>query len=1165
MEVCARSFVRQGRRLLPSMQMVGILSFLLLLLAGSAGAQVSTASINGVIRDPTGAVVPNATIVLRNVDTSVERTSTANNAGAYGFVSIPVGNYTLEATAKGFSSQKLAPFVLAVAQSATFDFALTVGTETQVVTVQSSAAQLDVTSASLGTVISSKQVNDLPLNGRNFTALLALTPGVVAISTAQNGTNIAGGGFGSAIALGSDYTFPAINGQSNRSDYFLADGLPNYTAINSTYAVAPIIDAIQEFKVVSHTDDAEFGSVIGGVVNVVTKSGTNELHGSAWDYLRNTAFDARNYFLPTSQSKPFFHQNQFGGAVGGPVIIPKLYNGRNKTFFFGAYQGWRFSQAQDNNLLVPTAAELAGDESDNGQNPIYDPFSTVATPGGGYTRTVFPNNQIPADRIDQRMVAWAKFIYPAAGPFFNPTGNGGFSANAVDTTPQVQTFNEFSVRLDQTLGAKDSAWFRYSFSNSTLTQSGGLPLLASHLFIDGRNFGGSFVHVFGPTRIAQFQGSHSEVLDNNKTLFTVPTANLISTVGWDPSFVGNFSSGRDYVPELGIQGISASGENINLTPLATDNNAYQGSITQILGNHTAKFGLGWVTTGFKSTINYTQTNFNSQQTSAPQLSGQATGNGIASFLLNVPQSGARRNVTELERPGGVLSAYLQDSWKITPRLNLNYGLRYDYTFIPGYGNNSTIGKVGGIETGDWDWDNGTYIVQKLPPPCSVRGFAPCIPGSGTLPAHVVVSPNERISHNTHTNFGPRVGFAYKATEQTAIHGAFGIVYDNWAAVTQLVQNAEGSWPDIGQLQTPNSTNVPSAASATPTVNAQNPFGGTPGGGLFPPATPYNDNDWFFDPNYKNAYSEQWNFGVQQQLSNSLSLRMDYVGSGSHRTNIGGYYNTALTPGPGDPQTRAPYPYAIPTLYDHGIGTSSYNALQVSLDKRFTQGLSFQVAYTWSESFTADDGWFNSEGITVQDAYNPKASRGYAGTNVPHVIAVNTIYDVPVGKGRRFSTGNRFGDYILGNWQINNIFNARNGQNQTVVDTQDIANIGNTNTYERANRIGNPFAGFHRSASEWFNTAAYAIPAKYTFGNAYRNEIQGQRLINFDTSVIRSFPLWRETSFQFRAEAFNLFNHPVFGLNEYNSTDLNSPSTFGSVDGALANNPRQLQISGKIVF
>jgi outer membrane receptor protein involved in Fe transport len=813
MERCARSFVREGRKLFPSMQRLGILSLLLLFLAVSARAQVSTASISGVIRDPAGAVIPGASIVLTNVDTSVARTSTTNEAGAYGFVSIPPGNYTIESTAKGFSSQKLGPFLLAVGQAATFDFALTVGTETQVVNVQAAAAKLDVTNANLGTVIATKQVNDLPLNGRNFTALLALTPGVVAISTAQNGTNIAGGGFGSAIAIGSDYTFPAINGQSNRSDYFLTDGLPNYAAINSTYAVAPIIDAIQEFKVVSHTDDAEFGSVLGGVVNVVTKSGTNEFHGAAWDYLRNTAFDARNYFLPDSQSKPFFHQNQFGGAVGGPVIIPKLYNGRNKTFFYGAYQGWRYSRASDNDILVPTAAELAGDESDNGQNPIYDPFSTVVTPTG-YSRTAFPNNQIPADRIDQSMVTWAKFIYPTAGPFFNPTGNGSFSANAVDTTPQVQKFNEFSVRADQTFGSKDSAWFRYSFIDSTLTQSGGLPSLPTSLIINSRNFGGSYVHVFGPTRIAQFQYSHSIVADNGVNEFKAPTADLISAVGWAQNFVGDFSSGRDFVPQLSIQGLAGTGEEINLTPKATDNNGFQGSITQIINNHTVKFGLGWVTTGFESTINYTQLGFNNPQTSAPQFPTLATGNGLSSFLLNVPQSAARRNVDEIERPGGVLSAYLQDSWKATPRLTLNYGLRYDYTFMPAYGTNATIGKNGGIETGDMDWNNGIYIVQKVPPACSATVFAPCIPG-GVLPAHVWASPNDKISHNVHTNFGPRVGFAYKVDEKTAVHGAFGIVYDNWAAVTQLVQNAEGSWPDIGQLSLPQ-TNVPSSASPTPT-------------------------------------------------------------------------------------------------------------------------------------------------------------------------------------------------------------------------------------------------------------------------------------------------------------------------------------------------------------
>jgi outer membrane receptor protein involved in Fe transport len=1148
----------------PCMPLVGALfALLLLVFSGSAIAQVSTATVNGVVRDPGGAVVPGATIVLKNVDTSVEHTSTSNSTGAYLILNILPGNYTINATAKGFASQQLAPFPLAVNQTATFDFTLTVGTETQVVTVEGTASQLNVTNASLGAVIGTKMVNDLPLNGRNFTALLSLTPGVVPISTAQNGSNLVGtGGFGSAIALGSTFTFPAVNGQSNRSNYFLMDGLPDYTAINSTYAVAPIIDAIDEFKVVSHTDDAEYGSVLGGVVNVATKTGTNDFHGAAWEYIRNTAFDARNYFLPLSQDKPFFHQNQFGGAIGGPVIIPKLYNGKNKTFFFGSYQGFRYSRALDNDILVPTAAELAGNEADNGQNPIYDPYTTVATPTG-YSRTAFPNNQIPASEIDQRMVTWAKFVYPTAGPFFSPAGNGSFSFNAVDTTPQTQSFNEFSVRADQTFGSRDTVWFRYSFIDSTFTSSGGLPTIPTSLIINSRNYGGNWVHVFGPTRIAQFQISHSIVLDNGQTFFRQPTADLVSAVGWSSSFVSGFSSGLgggNFVPELSIQGLNGAGESINFTPKATDNTGYQGSITQVIKNHNVKFGMGWVTTGFASTINYTQLGYADPQTAAPQLPTAATGNGLASFLLNVPQSAARRNVNELERPGGVLSAYLQDTWKATPRLSLNYGLRYDYTFFPAYGTNATIGKNGGIETGDMDFDNGTYIVQKLPPTCAVRGYSPCIPGDGTLPAHVVVSPNEKILHNVHTNFGPRVGFAYKVDDNTAVHGAFGIVYDNWAGITQMVQNAEGAWPDTGQIGI-STLNIPSTGAATPNVNSQNPLGSS----VFPPATPFGTNDWFFDPNYKNAYSEQWNFGIQRQLNSSTSLKVDYVGSGSHRTNIGGYYNTALTPGPGDPQTRALYPYAIPMLYDHGVGASTYNALQVALQKRLTAGFDYLVAYTWSQSYTADDGWFSSEGLPVQDPYHPSASRGYAGTNVPQLLSVSTDYHIPVGQGQKFSTGNKVSDYILGNWQLSNIFTARSGQNQTVVDTLDIANIGNSNTYERANQIGNPFSGFQRSKNEWFNTAAFAIPAQYTFGNSYRGLIQGQRWINFDTSIIREFPLWHETMFRFQAQAFNLFNHTVFGLAEYGSTDLNSPSTFGSVDGTQANTSRELQFSGKLVF
>jgi hypothetical protein len=1144
------------------MRTAGFLSFLILLLAGSATAQVSSASVNGVIRDPNGAVIPGATIVLTSVDTSVERTSVSNGSGAYVFLDITPGRYTVAASAQGFNPQKFAEFVLAVSQIATYDFSLTVGTQTQVVTVQGTAAQLDLTSASLGTVIQTKQVNDLPLDGRNFTSLLSLTPGVVPIMVGQSAGMQNGGGFGAAVAIGSDYSFPAINGQTNRSDFFLMDGLYDYGALESTYAVAPIIDAIQEFKVVSHTDDAEFGSVLGGVVNVVTKTGTNSLHGAAWEYLRNTVFDARNYFLPVGQAKPAYHQNQFGGSVGGPVLIPKLYNGRNKTFFFGAYQGFRYSKPEDTDLLVPTAAELSGNEADNAQPQIYNPYETTAV-GNSFTRPAFPGNQIPADLINQSMVAYAKFVFPAAGPFFGtPNSSGAYPANAINTTPLTQDQNEFDVRVDQNFGSKDSAWFRYSFINSTVNSSGGLPNLLTHHPIQARNWGGSYVHIFSPTQIVQGQYAHTTVSDNSTTRFTASTAEILSAVGFSTAFTGGFAgdNGGSLLPSPGISGFGNGGESIDDTPKATDSQEFRGTYTRIIGSHEVKFGLGYDTANFASPLSQISLGFTAPQTAAPQFPGVATGDPFSSFLLNVPSGANRRNVDEIERPGGLLSAFLQDSWKATPRLTLNYGMRYDYPFLPAYGTNATIGKQGGIESGDMDFGNGTFIVQVLPPPCTVRGFAPCIPGNGTLPAHVVVSPNRKITHNVHTNYGPRFGFSFKLDDKTVVHGAFGIVFDDWAAVTQMAQNFEGAWPDIGQQILASTANVPTTASPAPTITAQNPFGASAGGGLFPPATPFTNNQWFFDPHIKNPYSEQFNFGVQRQLSNSLALRVDYVGSSSHRTNVGGQYNTALTPGPGDSQPRALYPYSVPTFYDRSVGTGNYNALQVQLDKRYTNGFTYQVAYTWSKAQAEDDGWFGVEGIVVQNPYDPGASRGNSGTNVPNVLSANALYELPIGAGKKFSTGNRFSDYVLGNWQLNSILTFRNGQPYTVTDGADIANIGNTG-YERANLVGNPNIG-NKTRAEWFNTAAYAIPAQYTYGDGGRNTQQAQKWIDVTASVIRSFPLKEQMRFEFRAEAFNMFNHPIFGAP---GSDLNSPTSFGAIGTNQANLNRILQVSGKFVF
>ena len=1164
------------------------LSALLLVLATSAAfAQLSTASLNGVIRDPSGAVLPHANVVLRNVETAVDRNTVSNDAGLYVFLNINPGRYTLSVKAQGFTEKKVNEFVLGVNQTATVDVALAVGSDTQVVTVEAEAEQLQVSNADLGTVISTRQVNDLPLNGRNFTQLLSLTPGVAPISVAQNNMGGRPGGFGAPISVGSTFTFPAINGQTNRSNFFLTDGLFNFGSFQSTYAVPPIIDAIQEFKVVSHTDSAEFGSVLGGVVNVVTKGGTNDLHGSAWEYLRNSAFNSRPGFLGASAKTPGFRENQFGVSVGGPVWIPKLYNGRNKTFFFFSYQGLRYSQDSATLFLVPTDAELGGDFSQSpilGNNcgphnsdpcQIYNPFSTNPD------RPVFAGRIIPSDMIDQRMVTWAKAIFPAAGPY-DPTTN----SNAIDTTPTTQTQNEYNIRVDQNFGQKNTVFFRYSSIASTLSKSGGLPGIIAAEDIPGKNWGGSFVHVFNPSLILQLQYARATNADNTNQRFkTLNAADFDQQIGFSDTFASGFAGvgGGPLIPSPGINGYGNGGDNVELTPKATDTHEIKGTLTKILGSHTVVFGGGYTSAGFASPISYASLTYAAGQT-GNAVQTQA-GDALASFLLNVPDGANRRNVNEQLRPGGVMSGFLQDSWKATSKLTLNFGLRYDLTFIPPYGTDKTIGQEGGIETGEPDFSNGTYIVQKVPPTCDDRGFAPCIPNimldangnavscdpstqtclpAGTLGPHVVVDPRGKIPHNDSKNFGPRIGFAYRLGDKTVIRGAYGIVYDNWAAVTQMAQNFEGSWPDIGQ-QIANNLNQP---GALPSVTGQNPFATT---GAFPAANPFNQVQWFYDPHLRNPYSEQWNFGVQREINASTTLDVNYVGSGSHRTNVGGYYNTDLTPGLTEDPARRPYPYITPTFYDRSIGTASYNAAQVELKKRMTNGLFYQVSYTYSKSLDeGSSGWFGVEGQSLTDPYNIKGSRGPSGFDLTHTLSVSMLYQVPIGKGKRFSTHNGVLDYIIGNWQVNNLFTARSGAPFNVFwGADDRAHTGNVSwaQYLRANQVGDPWGGSCPDGSKvgsancFFNTSAFEAPPEGTFGTSGRDAYRSAPFWDLTSSVFRQFPFGETRRIEFRAEAFNLFNTVIFGQP---GNDVSSGSNFGKVTSA-GNTQRQLQFSLKVLF
>ena len=1130
-------------------------AFLIFMICRVCNAQLSTASLSGVIHDQSGANIPKANVVLRNVDTSVEKTTVSNSVGAYLFLNITPGHYTLRATATGFSTTQIPPFTLTVGQTATVDLSLKVGTQNSVVTVNGAAPQLDVSSSNLGTVISTRQVNELPLNGRNFTQLLSLTPGVAPVSVSQNG-----GGFLSATAIGSQFTFPAVNGQTNRSNYFLIDGMDDYNSIVSTYAVPPIIDAIQEFKVVSHTDNAEYGGVVGGVVNVTTKHGTNNFHGSAWEYARNDIFDARTYFLPPTAKKATYHQNQFGGSLGGPVLIPKLFNGRNRTFFFGAYQGFRYILTSNTPLRVPTAAQLSGNESD-WPTQIYNPFTTRADPArpGQFIRDPFPGNQIPPTDIDQRMVAWAHFIFPAAGPVIDSAGD-----NALDTTPITQSQNEGTIRIDQKVGANDSFFFRYSLINSQTNSSGGLPDLPSVLSTPAREWGASYVHVFSPSLVLQAQFSKSTLQYLNSGLFDKPISSIFSTVGFDPAFAGNFTAaanGGNMLPGPGIAGFSNASEIISDYTKASDNTQFSGTLTKTLGHHVITAGAGYTADGYAAPVSYPSIGFAAEQTGDPNPADTVnTGDPMASFLLNVPNNASRRNTNATLRPGGVFSTFIQDSWRATSKLTVNAGLRYDLTLIPPYGTEATVGQPGGIETGDMDFSNGTYILQKLPPPCAVRGHAPCIPGDGSLPAHVVVDPRGKIAHNVYTNVGPRFGFAYQIDSKTVVRAGFGIAYDNWAAVTQIAQNIEGSWPDIGQ-QIANNLNQPTSSNPTPSVTAENPFG-TGSSSLFPAPTPFNQVNWFYDPHMKNPYSEQWNFGIQRSLDSSTILSLNYVGSGTRRLDVGGYYNVAVTPGPGDPRARSPFPYIAPTYYDRSTGSADYNAMQFSLIKSFSSGLAYSVAYTWSKTIDDTDGWFGVEGTVPQDPYEPAAygGRSVAGYDLTNALSVTTLFRDPIGsKSGGFSTGNHLLDYTLGHWQFNNIFTAHSGLPFTPMTSSDIANTGNVG-YETLNVVGDPNLS-HRTAREWFNTSAYAVPAGYTFGTAGRDSLRSNGFWDLDMSVFRLFPIGEGRQIELRAEAFNLLNNVVLGTPFSN---INDGSLFGTIN-STANTSRELQFAARLTF
>lgn len=1103
-----------------------------------AFGQGATATINGTVVDPQGNAMPGTVLTLVNLGTRVSQLSQSNQDGRYIFASLTPGHYSLSASKTGFATVVVPDFELTVNQTATHDITLPVGSTTAEVTVQPASVSVDSSSTELGTAIETREVNSLPLNGRNFTELLALTPGVSPISTGQN----AGGGGGWAGNSIGAFTFPSVNGQTNRSNMFLLDGFTDYAFIGN-YAVAPIIDAIQEFKVQSHNDSPAFGGSMGGIVNIVSQGGSTNYHGDLWEFLRNSDFDAPNLF-DNGVVTPY-KQNQFGAVLGGPVF-PRIKNPHlAKTFAFGGYEGFRSTESAADVVLVPTPQELAGDFSAI-PTQLYNPFTTTPDPAnpGEYLRTPFANNNISGS-LDPGMVAYAKAFYPKPEDINVP----GY--NYIDNTPDVVSQNEYTLRVDHEFNTAFSTWFRLTKFSQNTSSATGLPSIVSLNPVRGYLVGGALTWVSkGGDKVLTGRFGRTESFTLLTHQFASNVQNAWQTAGFDPLYASGFSGGRSFDPGQYFSDI-----------VDISQGQYQGNqiariwegaadFTLVKGKHTLQAGFDINTNNNAQPILFVDQTYSSFQTSNLE-STVPSGNDFASFLLGLPDAANRRNVAIETHGGWVDGFYVADKWKVNNKLTINAGLRYNMTLWPIYGKKS----LGDQYTGDTDLNTGQYILAAVPPACST-GVSPCIPG-GVLPANVVLTDqsNGAIVHNTYDNVEPRLGIAYQLLPKTVIRTTGGRFFDNWAAIQQLATNYQGDWPETTFLAANDlNANVPNAT-------AEDPLGLGSGGQILPAATPWTQVNYMVDPHYKNGYSFQWNLGLEQQVGANTVLEADYVGSHSSRLDYGAVRNTAIIPGPGPVAPREPFPYITPTNFDTSTSNANYNALQAKARTVIGKELTLLGAYTWSKTIDiACDGFFGTEGCSVQNVYNPRGDRSVAGFDIPQMVSANIVYKLPFGRGEKFNISNRVLDSVAGGWGVSGIFTTRSGQPFNASASGDIANVGAANGIRPDRTCSNPYTASR--GSKYLNTSCFSTPAAFTFGSEGRNDLRTAHVTNLDSSLVKSFPipLGRETSLQFRADFFNTLNEGPLGIPDTTIT----AATFGRVS-TTATTQREIQFALKLYY
>ena len=1155
-----------------------VLTLMVVLSAWPGRAQEVTARLSGTVKDSAGGAVPEAALTATNGSTGVVTRTTSGGSGDYVFPALAPGTYTLSVEKAGFTTGIMSGISLNVDQKASLDVVLQVGQVTQSVNVEASAPLVDSTSASLGTVVDQQPILDLPLNLRRTGALALVVPGTVD-TTNRSLTSANGNGSGF-----NDNSYSGSGGRSS-ANLILIDGMISRALNNGGFALQPIPEMVKEFKIENNIYDAAFGIASGTTMNLITESGTNSFHGSAWELLRNRDLDARNFF---ATARPEFIRNQFGGAVGGPIR-------KNKTFFFGSYEGLRQIQGQSGGSFVPTPAQRSGDFSSflTGQmanlcassgsaapaNLNYDTgllFSPAseqlftcpvnpANPSAGAS-TILVGTPIPGNRITNIDPVAQKVL--ALFPAPNRSGNPNF----VNDSPLRRPDDQFDVRIDQVLTEKDRLFGRYLFGNTNQLFPGNFDPFNNYQHFRGQNVVGGWTRIFGPTLINDVRiGYQRDYLDLD-CQGCPRQKGLLGGFG-----IQNLQAPTpqaEAYPQFLFSNFAGVGDGGYFPDILNDRiEKFEDTVTKIMGKHTFVMGGDfnfWQTPGVEDPLQVNgQITFNGQySTLFGETPGASSAADLADLELGYPSSGffTKNPFINKLQGGGWFSLFFQDNIKVNSRLSIEAGLRWEYrkqihdqndklaTIYP-LANNFTPGDAL-LLTPLADAQNDALCTNPL----FLNANGTCLIMSSAMRKQIGLTGNKlkELSYGPgHGNFAPRLGISWRPTnsDKIIIHTGAGLFND--LPISNLISSYVNNNPVFTQTPMYNTSfGPPPLTSGSPTTtetmfaNAVSPPLSQLRSQLMPP------------PFYHTPTVFEWSFSVQSQLAQDWALEVGYVGNeGAHMDNAHQWGNQAV-PGVTDLQSRRPWPDFNIFLYDTFDANSNYNALQAKLTKRFSHGLQALIAYTYSKVLDTNGG--DSDFVNgPQTDNNHRANYGPADFSIKQRLVVSPIWQLPFGKGQHYLNQGGLSNTLAGGWELTGIITFQSGFPYTVLSNIDFSN---TNSFfPRPDRTCNG-AG-PQTVAEWFNVNCFNTDALSQalsngtprFGNSGRNILTGPGIQQWDVSLIKRNPLTEKLNLEFRAEFFNIFNHPNFGLP---GATINTQAA-GVITGAAS--PRDIQLGLKLKF